>query len=476
MNIVKISLDVNVNSIKTALIKQYNTDSQQILITITENGEIFQINNSKYYCAFKMITPDNRYIYNECTINDDGTVSIDIDKNISIYPGKGTAEIDIIDFEGAVLCSMNFTIVIVKSAFEDEQAIGTNEFKILSDSVVEAKKYVREAEGWAHGRDDMPERETDNAKYYSDQSQTYLNTVKELAQTVENDKNQVSADKENVEDLVAQANTASTNAQNYSEQAKNYSDNAQSYAGQANTSSNNAESFASQANTSASEAKTAATQTSSDKEAITDLVAEVNNNLESMESLLENTPYTTVESEGEFELPVHTINDSEISAYSTWSSKKIIDAIYPIGSIYMSVNNVNPSELFGGTWVAWGSGRVPVGVNTSDSNFNTVEKTGGEKTHKLTVSEMPSHSHSVSGSTNTTGAHTHGTGSNNFWIGSDTNNIASGTSTGRTTISKTASDGAHSHTVSGTADATGGGGAHNNLQPYITCYMWKRTA
>ena len=287
MNIVKISLDVNVNSIKTALIKQYNTDSQQILITITENGEIFQINNSKYYCAFKMTTPDNRYIYNECTINDDGTVSIDIDKNISIYPGKGTAEIDIIDFEGAVLCSMNFTIVIVKSAFEDEQAIGTNEFKILSDSVVEAKKYVREAEGWAHGRDDMPERETDNAKYYSDQSQTYLNTVKELAQTVENDKNQVSADKENVEDLVAQANTASTNAQSYSEQAKNYSessqsyseqaknysDNAQSYAGQANTSSNNAESFASQANTSASEAKTAATQTSSDKESITELVA-----------------------------------------------------------------------------------------------------------------------------------------------------------------------------------------------------------
>lgn len=329
MNIVKISLDVNVNSIKTALIKQYNTDSQQILITITENGEILQIDNNKYYCAFKMVTPDNRYIYNECVINDDGTVSIDIDKNISIYPGKGTAEIDIIDFEGAVLCSMNFTIVIVKSVFEDEQAIGTNEFKILSDNVVEAKKYVREAEAWAHGRDDMPERETDNAKYYSDQSQTYLNTVKELAQTVENDKNQVSADKEIVEDLVAQANTASTNAQSYSEQAKTYSDdsqnyanqaknysessqsyseqakiysdNAQNYVGQANTSSSNAESFASQANTSASEAKTAATQVLSDKETVETLVNEVTNKVIYLRTeILSDEEPTITQNEGDY--------------------------------------------------------------------------------------------------------------------------------------------------------------------------------
>ena len=128
--------------------------------------------------------------------------------------------------------------------------------------------------------------------------------------------------------------------------------------------------------------------------------------------------------------------------------ESLLDKTYPIGAIYMSVDNTNPSSLFGGTWVSWGSGRVPVGVNTSDSSFNTVEKTGGEKSHKLTVGEMP--------------AHTHGTGGNNFWIGSSTKNLASGKSTGRTTISATAS--------------TGGSGAHNNLQPYITCYMWKRTA
>ena len=50
----------------------------------------------------------------------------------------------------------------------------------------------------------------------------------------------------------------------------------------------------------------------------------------------------------------------------------IVDIIYPVGSIYLSVNSVNPSTLFGGTWEAWGSGKVPVGVDTSDTDFDTV--------------------------------------------------------------------------------------------------------
>ena len=72
-----------------------------------------------------------------------------------------------------------------------------------------------------------------------------------------------------------------------------------------------------------------------------------------------------------------------------------LDKVYPVGSIYMSVNNTNPGTLFGGTWVTWGAGRVPVSVNTSDGDFSTVEKTGGEKTHTLSINEMPSHKHST---------------------------------------------------------------------------------
>jgi len=58
---------------------------------------------------------------------------------------------------------------------------------------------------------------------------------------------------------------------------------------------------------------------------------------------------------------------------------------YPIGSIYLSVNNTNPSSLFGGVWEAWGAGRCLVGVDTTQVEFNAVEKTGGEKEHTLTV-------------------------------------------------------------------------------------------
>ena len=66
---------------------------------------------------------------------------------------------------------------------------------------------------------------------------------------------------------------------------------------------------------------------------------------------------------------------------------------YPIGAIYLSIDSTNPTKLFGGTWQQIAQGRTLVGVDTSDIDFNIVEKTGGEKTHTLTVAEMPSHTH-----------------------------------------------------------------------------------
>lgn len=131
------------------------------------------------------------------------------------------------------------------------------------------------------------------------------------------------------------------------------------------------------------------------------------------------------------------------------------NALYPVGSIYMSVNNTNPSTFFGGTWEAWGAGKVPVGVDANDTDFATVEKTGGEKTHTLTVSEMPKHSHGLP----------------IFSSNPEKENI---------TFADTAfnADKASDGTVGngGRVISEGGGQAHNNLQPYITCYMWKRTA
>ena len=155
-------------------------------------------------------------------------------------------------------------------------------------------------------------------------------------------------------------------------------------------------------------------------------------------------------------------------------------AIYPVGSIYMSVNATNPSAYFGGTWVAWGAGRVPVGINTSDSNFNTVEKTGGAAAVTLSATQRPSHTHAKGTlATASAGAHTHNLQNQKApWGTNASNRVLVDATSGYTAVTNkaTTSAGAHSHTVSGSTAATGGGGSHNNLQPYIVCYMWKRTA
>lgn len=160
--------------------------------------------------------------------------------------------------------------------------------------------------------------------------------------------------------------------------------------------------------------------------------------------------------------------------------QSFIKTMYPVGSIYMSVNATNPSTYFGGTWVAWGSGRVPVGVNTSDNNFNTVEKTGGAASVTLSASQIPSHTHAKGTlAAASAGAHTHNLQNQKApWGTSASNRVLVDATSGYTAVTNkaTTSAGAHTHTISGSTAATGGGGSHNNLQPYITCYMWKRTA
>ena len=126
---------------------------------------------------------------------------------------------------------------------------------------------------------------------------------------------------------------------------------------------------------------------------------------------------------------------------------------YPVGSIYTSVVSTNPATLLGvGTWVAFGAGKVMVGIDSSDTDFDTVEETGGAKTdsHTLTIAEIPSHTHTTQQvATQNAGSFSGVTGASNY--------------TNQGTV---------------TSNSTGGGGAHTHdiVQPYIVVYMWKRTA
>ena len=122
--------------------------------------------------------------------------------------------------------------------------------------------------------------------------------------------------------------------------------------------------------------------------------------------------------------------------------KVLADIIYPVGSIYISVNNINPSTYYGGTWVPFGAGRTLVGIDTSQSEFDSVEKTGGSK-------YIQDHYHLT-----------------HIDFGGNQRAECTGysftDSTGRPYQNTTGVQGVK----------TGNSG---NLQPYITVYMWKRT-
>ena len=174
------------------------------------------------------------------------------------------------------------------------------------------------------------------------------------------------------------------------------------------------------------------------------------------------------------------------------------DKVYPVGSIYISTGSTNPSTIYGGTWERYGQGKTLVGLNESETEFSTINKTGGEKTHTLTIDEMPSHNHgipSLTGSTNTTGEHNHlsyyvygytgwtgdiPSGNYGFIYNSDAiQNPSSAGITGLSSSRYSGLGGSHNHTLTtdkSTTNSTGGSQPHNNLQPYITVYMWKRVS
>lgn len=127
--------------------------------------------------------------------------------------------------------------------------------------------------------------------------------------------------------------------------------------------------------------------------------------------------------------------------------------VYPVGSIYINASvATNPGTLLGfGTWVAFGAGRVMVGLDAGQTEFDTAEETGGAKTHTLTISEIPAHTHNLGSKDSTAGD---GGAFNEEFI-EDPADTTNGPNV--------------------TSSSTGGGSAHNNLQPYIVVYMWKRT-
>ena len=140
----------------------------------------------------------------------------------------------------------------------------------------------------------------------------------------------------------------------------------------------------------------------------------------------------------------------ELTSLINTTIDNTINSIYPIGSVYISLTETNPGTYLKGTWEQFGQGRTLIGVGAGNDGTNTqefvVNTTGGEYKHKLVIDEIPSHTHKyyssivqeVTPSNNTS---TYGNYNKDYKIDSD---------------------------------SVGGDGYHNNVQPYITVYFWKR--
>ena len=199
-----------------------------------------------------------------------------------------------------------------------------------------------------------------------------------------------------------------------------------------------------------------------------------------------------VEQDTEYHITGRQSSSGDIEALVNYLILESYDRMHPVGSLEFNTSGINPAEYLGfGTWIAWGQGQVPVGVNTDDTDFNTVEKSGGSKNHSHTIS----HTHGVPGV-----QHYH-TLSDNGW----SNLVMHGSgymcyrerttpawtpnfSTLTTHQDSTHTSEGYGATLGGTTDnatpsatttnsqSTTDSGSASTLQPYITCYMWKRTS
>lgn len=384
------------------------------------------------------------------------------------------------------------------TALKDEATkqanIATQKAQLATEKANTATQQADRAQAWAES-EESPDGEPDSkssktwAEEAADSAAAALASENAAATSESSAANSATAAAGSATTATNQASTATTKASEAASSAasalasKNAAETSESVAV---TSENNAAESATSAANSASAAALSAQQAAQSAQDAADTAAGLGNPV--ME-VTENNGTVTVKKA-----------DNTTNTFQTFT----LDKAYPVGSIYMSVNSANPSTFFGGTWEAFGQGRVLIGAGEG-TDANSVKKTftggatGGEYEHKLTTAEMPAHNHTAS--TNSTGSHTHtgtaasagahthtiscvnsdsaGQGKENTAVYEDSIYVAlknrqtnsAGSHTHNITVQ---AGGNHAHTV--TVNNAGSGNAHNIIQPYIGVYIWRRTA
>lgn len=392
-------------TVVTAL--QGEINSRFLEITITDKGSFFNL-TEKTVMVY-MTKPDGKIIFNSCSVVDapNGKINVSLTSQMSIAAGTvKDFEIHIIGSDKTRLKITGICLKIKNAANADEAIESTNEFTALIEALSKADGSLEYVEQFLKDK----EQEIDALKQ---SAETLIEQIKaEGSQTIqgvtENFNTAMTGFNQEIDAAVKKAEDAAGTAEEIAEQA-----------------------------------------------AIDTIDTQKNhpNGIAGLDGSGKLIQMPTAADVGAVPTS-RTINGKALTSNITITAadigtSAIFLASHPVGSLFETTVSTNPGTLYGGTWAAWGGGRTPVGVNTADTSFNTVEKTGGAKTHTLTVQEIPNHAHDLNA------------------VNEGVDNPNGGYHPGWTFNKQ--------YTAQVMSASIGGGQAHNNLQPYITCYIWKRT-
>lgn len=133
-----VTLDLSEHPIQSITVKQYSKNVNKLEISVTQKGVVYIIDSSKYNAYFKMRTPDNRYIYDTCEVDENGLVTYTLPENSTWVAGTGEAEVEVISNDGKTrMSTCTFEIVIDASAYPEGEITASNDYSALVNAMAQ---------------------------------------------------------------------------------------------------------------------------------------------------------------------------------------------------------------------------------------------------------------------------------------------------------------------------------------------------
>lgn len=258
---IEVNLDISLNKIVTVIVQQYSYGSQQILFTITDNGEFYPLNTQEHVCFFQLQTAGQTKIFDRATITDDGKVLFVLTKNCCAFSGYSEGQLMIGNaLDESILKTMHFDYVVKPSVYPDEDVTGASEVIGLGEMIVDTKKLINDAIGVS----EIVIESKDKAGEYAQKAEASAQNAEASAQNAEtsatfSEEKSVESKSYAVGGTGTRENEDTNNAKYYCETASNIKTDVEGLKNSATTSAAEASQSAVEAATSANASNLSAT-------------------------------------------------------------------------------------------------------------------------------------------------------------------------------------------------------------------------